>query len=334
MPATIKDVARVAGVSVTTVSHALNGHGDVNADTRDRVLAVAKELNYRPSHVARSLVLQQTHNVGLLVSDFNANPGGHHFLFDVMAGVHDQLAALGYDMTLLSTTTARQRVVSYIDFCTERRMEGVIVMGMRMNDPYMREVADAKLPSVGIDLPILSPSCGYVMTDNIQGAMQAVQHLLLKGHQRIGFINGYAEAVVCVDRLDGYQTALQQAGLEMDPDLVVHSNFLVQGGEEATAALLTKAPDVTAIFYASDLMAVGGMRQLQRMGKRVPYDVAVVGFDNIDLGEWVVPALTTVGQRRHDMGKASVDMLMSMLHRQERPRACLLTPEMVVRQST
>ncbi len=334
MPVTIKDVARVAGVSITTVSHAFNGHDDVSADTRDRVLQVAKELNYRPSHVARSLVLQQTHNVGLLVSDFNTNPGGHHFLFDVMAGVHDQLAEFGYDMTLLSTTTAMQRLVSYIDFCTERRMEGVIVMGMRMNDPYMREVADAKLPSVGIDLPILSPHCGYVMTDNIQGAMHAVRHLLAKGHQRIGFINGHAEAVVSVDRLHGYQTALREAGLKVDPDLVVHSNFLVQGGEEATTVLLTKAPDVTAIFYASDLMAIGGMRRLLRMGKRVPHDVAVVGYDNIDLGEWVVPALTTVAQRRYDMGKASVDMLMGMLRRQERPRACLLTSEMVVRQST
>ena len=106
------------------------------------------------------------------------------------------------------------------------------------------------------------------------------------------------------------------------------------GGEEVTTVLLTKAPDVTAIFYASDLMAIGGMRRLLRMGKRVPHDVAVVGYDNIDLGEWVVPALTTVAQRRYDMGKASVDMLMGMLRRQERPRACLLTSEMVVRQST
>lgn len=333
MPSTIKDVARVAGVSITTVSHALNGHDDVSADTKHRVLQIAKELNYRPSHVARSLVLQQTHNVGLLVSDFNTNPGGHHFLFDVMAGIHDQLAALGYDMTLLSTTTARQRLVSYIDFCTERRMEGVIVMGMRMNDPYMHEVAEANLPSVGIDLPILSPHCGYVMTDNVEGARQAIHHLVSRGHQRMGFINGHAEAVVSRDRLQGYQHALQDAGLTVDPNRVVHANFLVAGGEAATAELLARDPHLTAIFYASDLMAIGGLRQLQRLGRRVPQDVAVVGYDNLDLGEWVVPALTTVAQRRYDMGTAAVDLLVGMLRRQEAPRACLLASEMIVRDS-
>ncbi|PSR35461.1 MAG: LacI family transcriptional regulator [Sulfobacillus benefaciens] len=334
MPVTIRDVAKAAGVSITTVSRAFNGYDDVGPDTRKRILKVAKELNYRPSHVARSLVLQQTQNIGLLISDFNANRGAHHFLFDVMAGVHDRLSSLGYDVTLVSTTTARQRLVSYIDFCTERRLEGVIVMGMRLDDPYMQEVAEAKLPSVGIDLPILSRYCGYVMTDNVNGAKLGMQHLLAKGHRRIGFVNGYQKAAVSVDRLRGYQLALESAGIESDPDLIVHSNFLVEGGEVATELLLSRVPDLSAIFYASDLMAIGGMRYLHRVGKRIPEDVAVVGYDNVDVGEWSAPALTTVSQRRYDMGVYAADMLIGMLQRNEEPGGRLLPSELVIRQST
>lgn len=334
MPVTIRDVARAAGVSITTVSHAFNGYEDVGDETKKRVLQVAKDLNYRPSRVARSLVLQQTQSVGLLISDFNANPGSNHFLFDVLAGIHNRLAELGYDVTLLSTTTARQQLISYIDFCTERRLEGVIVMGMRMDDPYMQEVADASLVSVGIDLPILSRHCGYVMTDNVGGAKQGVKHLLSKGHRRIGFVNGHLHAVVSIDRLRGYEEALRDEGIAVDPELIVHADFLVEGGEKATATLLERRPDVTAIFYASDLMALGGMRHLQKAGRRVPEDVAVVGYDNIDVGQWVVPALTTVGQKRYEMGTSAAEMLVGMLQRKEEPRACVLQAEMVIRQSS
>ncbi|POB09605.1 LacI family DNA-binding transcriptional regulator [Sulfobacillus sp. hq2] len=334
MPVTIRDVARAAGVSVTTVSHAFNGYEDVGEETKRRVLQVAKDLKYRPSRVARSLVLQQTQSVGLLISDFNANPGSNHFLFDVLAGIHNRLADLGYDVTLLSTTTARQQLISYIDFCTERRLEGVIVMGMRMDDPYMREVADASLVSVGIDLPILSEHCGYVMTDNVAGAKLAVNHLLSKNHQRIGLVNGRLDAVVSIDRLKGYEAALVEAGIGFDPELVVHADFLVEGGEKATAELVQRVPDLTAIFYASDLMALGGIRYLQKIGRMVPEDVAVVGFDNIDVGQWVLPALTTVAQQRYRMGAEAAEMLVSMLQRQREPSACILSPELIVRQSS
>ncbi len=334
MTVTIRDVARAAGVSVTTVSRAFNGYQDVSEETKKKIFQIAEDLNYRPSRVARSLVLQQTQSVGLLISDFNVNPGGHHFLFDVIAGVHDRLAYLGYDVTLVSTTTARQRLVSYIDFCTERRLEGVIVMGMRLDDPYMHEVAEAKLPSVGIDLPILSRYCGYVMTDNVNGARQGVRYLLSKGHHCIGFVNGHAQAAVSIDRLRGYRAAMQEAGIEVQEDWIVYSNFLVDGGESATRKLLESHPQMTAIFFASDLMAVGGMRYLQRIGKRIPEDVAVVGYDNIDLGEWVTPSLTTVAQKRYEMGVAAADMLMGMLLHQEEPGGRLLPPSLVVRESS
>ncbi|MBX6351723.1 MAG: LacI family DNA-binding transcriptional regulator [Thermoflavifilum sp.] len=334
MAVTIRDVARAAGVSITTVSRALNGYPDVNPETRRRVLEIAEQLNYRPNQVARSLVTQHTRTVGLLVSDFTKSRGGMYFMYDVLAGVHDGLAQHGYDMHLVSTTTTRQRLVSYLDFCTERRFEGVIVMGIRLDDPYVHEVVESKLPSVVIDLPLLSERCGYVMTDNVNGARFAVRHLVSKGHRTIGFVNGVPYAAVCVDRRRGFEDGMRAHGLQPDPELMEEADFTVEGGAAATRRILERRPDVTAIFYASDLMAIGGMREAVKVGRRIPQDLAVIGFDNIDLCEFVQPALTTVGQRKYEMGKSAADMLIGMLDQNLPPEGRMLAPDLIVRRST
>ncbi|MCL6548611.1 MAG: LacI family transcriptional regulator [Alicyclobacillus sp.] len=334
MPATIRDVAKAAGVSITTVSRALNGYPDVGAETRRKILRIAEELNYRPNAVARSLVMKRTQTIGLLVSGFMTNRMGHHFMFEVLRGLHDRLMELGYDMILASTSSARQRVVSYLDFCTERRLAGVVVMGMRLDDPYMHEVVEAPLPSVGIDLPLLSHHCGYVMSDNVYGAKLAVRHLVERGHRRIGFVNGYREAAVSRDRLRGFQEALEACGVEADPDDVWEADFTMEGGAAGLQGLLGRRPDLTAVFFASDLMAIGGLRYAAARGIRVPEQLAIVGYDDIDLVEFTNPPMTTVHQPRYEMGAAAADSLIGMLERGERPQGRVLVPELVVRGTT
>jgi LacI family transcriptional regulator len=332
MTVTIRDVAKAAGVSITTVSRALNGYTDVRPQTRKRILEIAQRMNYRPNQVARSLVMNRTRTVGLLVSDFNKDRSGQHFLMDVLTGVHDALAERGYDIHLVSTTTAQQRLVSYLDFCRERRFEGVIVMGIRLDDPYVHEVVESTLPSVTIDLPLISKHCGYVMTDNVNGARFAVRHLAARGHTKIGFVNGHRQAAVSVDRERGYEEGLRMAGLPVDPDLVYEADFSLEGGARGLKYLLDKG--VTAVFFASDMMAIGGLRAAQSMGLQVPRDVAIVGFDNIDLGEFVTPALTTIAQPRYEMGWSAAAMLLDMLEGRAGPEGRMLSPELIVRQST
>ncbi len=332
MPVTIRDVAKAAGVSITTVSRALNGYADVRPQTRKRILEIARRMNYRPSQVARSLVMNRTRTVGLLVSDFNKNRAGQHFLMDVLTGVHDALAERGYDIHLVSTTTAQQRLVSYLDFCTERRFEGVIVMGIRLDDPYMHEVVESTLPSVTVDVPLISKHCGYVMTDNVNGARFAVRHLVARGHRKIGFVNGHRQAAVSVDRQRGYEEGLRMAGLPVDPELIYEADFSIEGGARGLQYLIGKG--VTAVFFASDMMAIGGLRAAQSMDLKVPRDVAIVGFDNIDLAEFVAPALTTVAQPRYEMGWSAAAMLLDMLEGKGAPEGRMLSPELIVRQST
>lgn len=334
MTVTIKDVAKAAGVSVTTVSRALNGYTDVSGVTREKVRRTAERLNFHPSQVARSLVMNRTHTIGLLISDFNKDAGGHHFLFDVMAGVHDRLSKDGYDVTLVSTTTAQQRLISYVDFCMERRFEGVIVMGIRLDDPYVEGVVESPLPSVVVDLPLLSKHCGYVMTDNVNGARYAIRHLTELGHRKIGFVNGHAKAAVSVDRRRGYEDGLRAAGLSVETSLVYESDFTLAGGMDGLKVLMERHPDMTAVFFASDLMAIGGMRHAQSMGIRVPDELAIVGFDNIDLTAFITPTLTTVAQPRYEMGTVAAGMLLGMMTQDTQPQGRFLSPELIKREST
>lgn len=334
MPVTIRDVAKAAGVSITTVSRALNGYSDVGEKTRRKVSLVAQELNYRPSAVARSLVMNRTKTIGLLVSELTRDRVGHYFMFQVMYGMHDRLAELGYDLILVSTTTSRQRLVSYLDFCMERRLDGVIVMGIRLDDPYIQEVVDSPLPSVVIDLPLLSERCGYVTTDNVHGAKLAIRHLAGRGHRKIGFVNGYSQAAVSRERKRGYEEGLLQAGLGYDDTLVYESDFTLQGGAEGLRHLVHCHPDLTAVFFASDLMAIGGLQHAREAGIRVPEEMAIVGYDDIELAEFSTPRLTTIRQKRLEMGTRAAEMVVGMMKDNSVPQGVLLAPELVVRDTT
>lgn len=334
MPVTIRDVAKAAGVSITTVSRALNGHSDVGSETRDKISRIASQLNYRPSTVARSLVMNKTRTIGLLVSGLTNERVGHYFMFQVMYGMHDRLADLGYDLILVSTTTARQRLISYLDFCTERRLDGVIVMGIRLDDPYMHEVVESPLPSVMIDVPLLSDHCGYVMTDNVHGAKIAVRHLLAQGHRTIGLVNGHDQAAVSRDRLRGYMEGFASAGRKHLESCIYDSDFTQRGGAQGCAELLQRHPDMTAIFFASDLMAIGGLQTARERGLSVPKDLSIVGFDDIELAEYVSPSLTTIRQKRYEMGAAAAEMLVDMMEDKSAPEGRMLSPELIQRQST
>ncbi|GGI98909.1 LacI family transcriptional regulator [Alicyclobacillus cellulosilyticus] len=334
MPVTIRDVARAAGVSITTVSRALNGHKDVGEKTRQRILRIAEELNYRPSAVARSLVTQKTRTIGFLVSDLSKGRIWHYFMLQILYGIQDRLAELGYDLILVNTTTTRQREISYLDFCTERRLDGVIVINLRLDDPYLHEVVESPLPSVVIDIPLVSATCGYVTSDNVYGAKLAVRHLIGKGHRTIGFVNGHSQAAVSHDRLRGYREALESHGIPFRPELVYEADYTVEGGRKGCELLRTAHPEMTAVFFASDLMAIGGLHHLREAGVKVPEECAVVGFDDIELAEIVSPQLTTIRQKRYEMGATAAEMLVGMMEGKTMPEGRTLLPELVVRQTS
>ncbi|GAB1794463.1 LacI family DNA-binding transcriptional regulator [Priestia megaterium] len=331
---TIKDIARVAGVSVTTVSRALNGYSDVNEKTRQKIAAVAKELNYSPNTLARGLVMQKSKTIGLLVSGISRESVKDNFTFEVLCGVNERASTLGYDLILFNTNTMMQREKTYTQLCRERRVDGAIIQGIKKEDPYLKEVVESDIPCVLVDIPVHSNSVGYVTTDNALGAKKAVEHLASLGHQHIGMINGHEDAFVSQERLNGYREALKKCGLSFRSEWVVSGNFEEKKAEKAARELINRHKEVTAIFCASDLMALGALKACKELGLQVPKDISIVGYDNIVLASYSSPNLTTVGQEVYQIGYQAADLLIEMLEGKETNMKRYLDTKLIIREST
>lgn len=330
---TIKDIAKRAGVSVTTVSRALNGYRDIRPETRERILRIAEEMNYRPNAVARSLVMKKSQTIGLIISGLTRSRTGHDLTFNIICGVNDRATEAGYDMVLSTTDPSRQKQVPYMELCRRRQLDGVILMGARTDDPYLKEVLEASVPCVLIDVPLVGEKCSHVTLDNERGARLAVEHLIAGGHREIGMINGHAQAFVSLERLNGYRNALKEAGIEYRPERVFYGDFEESSGREGIRHLLSRFPEMTAVFCSSDTMAIGAIRELKDMGKRVPEDISVMGFDDIELASFITPLLSTVHQPFYEFGSRAVDLLIRLL-KGEIGTADVLEPRLKIRGST
>ncbi|MBB6283748.1 LacI family DNA-binding transcriptional regulator [Geobacillus subterraneus] len=331
---TIKDIAKAAGVSITTVSRALNGYSDVNENTRQKIIDIAKQLNYSPNTLARGLVMNKSKTIGLLVSGLTRDSAKDNFTFEVLAGVNEYVSEVDYDMVLFSTTSTKQREKTYTQLCRERRVDGAILQGIRTDDPYLHEVVESNIPCVLIDIPIESKTVGYVTTDNVLGAKKAVRHLIELGHKRIAMINGYEYAFVSEQRLKGFKEALLEAGLPVREYWIANGTFREEIAEQEALRLLQHYPEITAFFCASDLMALGVIKAAKRLGKQVPDDVAVIGYDDIILASYSSPSLSTIAQDKFAMGYEAAKLLIAMLEGKADSHVKILQTELKVREST
>ncbi|WP_059104320.1 LacI family DNA-binding transcriptional regulator [Shouchella shacheensis] len=331
--ATVKDIAKQAGVSVTTVSRALNGYDDVSEKTRARIREIAESLNYSPNAMARSLVTNQSKTIGLLVSGLSEEGAKDHFTFDVLNGLNDRASEYGYDLILFNTNSAKQRVKSYAQLCRERRVEGVILQGVKVDDPYLQEVIESDIPCVLIDIPITGKNVGYVTTDNVLGAYEAVRYLIKQGHEAIAFMNGHEKAYVSGKRLEGYNQAMAEAGVPVDASWVLNGEFSEPVARDQALRFLQEHREVTAMFCSSDLMALGVMQASKRLGVTVPKDLSIVGYDDIVIAEYAHPSLTTVAQDKFQMGSAAADLLMDFLQGKETSGEKILPTNLVIRDS-
>ncbi|MFO7274440.1 MAG: LacI family transcriptional regulator [Symbiobacteriaceae bacterium] len=330
---TIKDVARRAGVSITTVSRALNGYPDVSPDTRRRVLQVAREMGYRANAIARSLVTKKTRTLGVLISGLRRDGSADGFVLELLCGMNDAAADQDYELILFHTNPSRQRRKSYRDLCHERQVDGVIVMGLRLDDPYLREVLEAEIPCVFIDVALEGENVGYVTSANAEGARRAIDHLAGQGHRHIAFVNGHDRADVSRHRLAGVRRACAEWGIPLPAQRVLDGGFEEEQARRVVADLLQRDREVTAVFCASDRMAIGAIRAAREAGRRVPEDLSVVGFDDIVLAQYVTPPLTTIRQQIYEMGAAATRLLIGILEGTAEERRVVLDVELVERAS-
>ncbi|WP_409273757.1 LacI family DNA-binding transcriptional regulator [Neobacillus sp. SCS-31] len=333
MAKTIKDIAKTAGVSVTTVSRALNGYSDVSEKTRQRIMDIAKELNYSPNILARGLVMNVSKTIGLLVSGLNRESEKDQIILSILSGVNDSVSEKEYDLILFNTNTSKQREKTYSQLCRERRVDGVIIQGIKTDDPYLKEVVESDIPCVLIDIPVHSENVGYVTTDNVTGARKAVEHLIGLGHEKIAMINGHGQAFVSRKRLEGYMDALKEHGLPVNPDWVCNGRFEEETAFEEARRLLIKHPEITAIFCASDIMALGALKAAKSIGLRVPEDLSVIGYDDIILASYSNPQLTTVSQNFFQLGYQAAHLLVNMLEGKSEPQIVTMSTKLVIRES-
>lgn len=311
--ATIRDVAERAGVSVATVSHVINGTRKVAPETAERVRQAMEELDYHPNAVARSLRTRKTQVIGVVVSDIT-NP----FFATLVRGAEDAALEAGYSIVVCNSDETVEKENRYVQVLRRRRVDGMLLAPVGGGEnPAIQKLAQQGVPFVCVDRRAAGVEADAVLSDNVGGAYTATQHLIERGHRRIGIVLGIRGATTTEERLAGYRQALEEAGIHFSEDLVVWGGYRVEGGRRATAKLLSLTPPPTAIFSTNNLMTVGVLQELFHRRVVIPQEMAVVGFDDLEWAEMVHPPLTAVAQRPYEIGHKAVELLLSRLGGEE-----------------
>ncbi|MFJ3468614.1 LacI family DNA-binding transcriptional regulator [Pseudomonas sp. NPDC090201] len=329
--ATIKDVAALAGISYTTVSHVLNRTRPVSDAVRKKVEEAITQLDYVPSAVARSLKAKSTATIGLLIPN-GINP----YFAELARGIEDYCERNGFCVILCNSDDNLQKQRNYLRVLLEKRVDGLIVSSVGGDDSLVESLAAVRTPLVIVDRDLENITADLVRIDHELGAWLATSHLLELGHRHIACICGPAQTSVARMRLAGYQRAMREAGVEVQDSWVVESDFTGPSGYQAACTLLeTDRP--TAIFAANDMVGIGVLRAAAERNVKVPADLSVVGFDDIQMSQFVYPALTTVGQSILQLGERAAEVLLRRITtRGEAPdvQQSIVAPSMVLREST
>jgi LacI family transcriptional regulator len=331
--ATITDVASEAGVHPSTVSRVLNGHAGstIRPATRERVLAAADVLGYRPSALARSLRLQRTLTLGMLVPDIT-NP----FFSSIIKGAEDAARERGYNLILCNSEDQPEREAAYLRLLRERQVDGVLIASSQMADETIEGLRADSFPFVLVNRAAQDGEDLAVVVDNHAAAVEVVAHLAALGHRRVGHIAGPQNTTTGRDRREGYEAGVRAHGLAHEPALVVEADaFSEDAGDRALGIMLAGPARPTAVFAANDLIAVGMLQRLRRIGVRVPDDLSIVGFNDIPLAGLLEPALTTVRVPQLAMGVAGAHLLIDRLEGRPIGEIRLTLPtELVIRASS
>jgi LacI family transcriptional regulator len=335
---TLKDVARLAGVSTKTVSRVVNNQGEIRKETRERVKEVIEQLGYRPNILARSLIRQRTNTLGVVAWGIDYFGPSR-----TVVGIEQQAHQLGYSLFL--NLVARpddgdsERV---LDTLITHRVDGIIwaVPEVGNNRTWLETSNFAQLPPIVFLSMQSRPGLAVVAVDNVSGAKQATQHLVDQGRRKIGIITGPLSWWEARERYAGWEAVMRQANLGTSPSLVFEGDWTAEAGERGLQTLLAQQPDIDALFASSDQIALGALSTAHRLGKQIPQDLAIVGFDNMPESACFWPPLTTVYQQLLDVGRIAVQTLHAMIEANRQLKAPyeatvrLVKPELIVRASS
>ena len=326
MKQTLREIAKALDLSPATVSKSLSGRPEVSESTRARVSDYAREIGYVPP-TGRA----QAARVAIMIQDDNHVDLNTAFFYDVLIGFKHYAKRCNFEVIILSISAEEQTECTYDEYIAKNQLGGVFVMGLKTSDPYYTQLSVTTVKTVTLDIPSANIAVGSVETDNIKGVRLAIEHLAKLGHKKIGFINGHSKAYVSQDRLSGYMAAMCNAGLSYDPQMVFEGGYVESGGAAGADYFINKG--TTAIFCASDLMAIGAMRRFEELDVNVPDSISIVGFDNAPFGAVCSTPLTTIAQDRPRIGMTAC-ALLDCLMRGVPVNRVVLPPSLLVRAST
>ena len=332
--ATIKEVARLARVSVGTVSNILSGTSAVSQELRERVERVIAELNYHPNHIARSLKSRRSHTLAILVSDIT-NP----FFPLVVRGAEDAARKFGFQLTIFNTDDNLERERDVFSLLRMRRADGILVVVTPESGKgtHIPETIASGIPVVCLDRVPENTEVDSVLVDNIKGARICIRHLTAMGHRRIAVISGPLQLQTARDRVAGYRDALHEAGISYDPTLLREGDFRFESGYRFAKDLCLLHPRPTAIFALNCMMGMGAYKAVQELSLNMPGDMALAVFDDVPGNDLLRPQMTVVSQPAYDLGYRATDLLIQRINHaipDTRPISLLLEPELKIGQST
>jgi len=325
MKPTVKRIADGLGLSPATVSKALSGRQDISEGTKNRVMAYANELGYLKSASVRR-------RFGVLaVEPDNMEDDQSSFLFNLFMGLQRYAERIDHDVVIVNIDSDMQKHETLDQVAYKNKFHGFFITGIKNTDPYYKQLETVTTPTVVMDIHCANPMVGSVGTNSISGGALAIQHLASLGHRRIGFVNGYKQADISQERLAGYVAALYAQDISYDEKLCFSGDFSMKSGTSAAEYFIKT--DATAIYFASDLMALGAIRRFHALGANLPQDFSIVGFDNNPFGMGCTPTLTTIAQDSTALGETACALLDGLA--QKIPvRQAKLEPRLIIREST
>jgi DNA-binding LacI/PurR family transcriptional regulator len=330
---TLEVVAEAAGVSRATVSRVVNGSSKVSSEVQAAVMKVIDDLGYVPNRAARTLVTRRTDTVVLIMHERTDTVFEDPFFASVLRGVNTALSTTDLQLVLLHARGDQQRERALRYVCNGH-VDGALLISMHGDDPMPDAIMATGIPMVAMGRPPAGQRADYVDADNAGGGREAVRHLVATGRRCLATVAGPLDMSAGVDRLRGYVEATRAAGMRAAANRVAHGDFTEAAGYRETRLLLERTPKIDGVFVASDLMAVGALRALRELGRRVPGDVAVVGFDDAPLAPYSDPPLTTVRQPVERLGQEMVRLLLHrLLDPDGEPTTIILPTELVIRSS-
>jgi LacI family transcriptional regulator len=327
---TMRDIAKMAKVSHMTVSRALNNDPRIREETKKKILDLANKLNYRRDARARAFVTKKSNLIGLVVSDIS-NP----FYAELARGIEDKAHEEGYNVIFCSTDNKPERMDTYVHLMMEAGVDGLIFASARLHEPIVEKLIDEHFPLVLVNRKLRGETFNYVVLNNTQGAHEITEHLINLGYRKIAIITGTSNLSTGLDRLKGYQQALKDHLIEFNENYVIQGSFTRETGYEGAKQLLTMEDRPQAIFGGNDYIAMGVIDAVEELGVHIPRDIALVGFDDTEFTSNQRIRLTTVSQRKYEMGNLGVQILIDYIERKEADyiHKVILEPRLIIRES-